>query len=114
MQPATLSDEGFAKVLAFTRQSFEMALHFAAEQEQITLAKLKKRIPKTDARDAMTSNSSVNGTDSTQPQKKVLPPPHRITKIPNNSDLIGACNVSGERHQKKGREFHPRPFKYHH
>ncbi|WP_227546069.1 helix-turn-helix domain-containing protein [Marinobacter fonticola] len=28
-----LSDEGFEKVLAFTRQSFEMSLHFAAEQE---------------------------------------------------------------------------------
>ncbi len=37
-----LSDEGFAKVLAFTRQSFEMALHFAAEQEHITLSKVKE------------------------------------------------------------------------
>lgn len=69
-----LSDEGFAKVLAFTRQSFEMALHFAAEQEQITLAKVKEAdSKKTDARDAMASNSSVNGTDNTQPQKKSTP-----------------------------------------
>jgi transcriptional regulator with XRE-family HTH domain len=30
-----LSDEGFEKVLAFTRQSFEMALHFVAEQELV-------------------------------------------------------------------------------
>ncbi|MDX1597897.1 XRE family transcriptional regulator [uncultured Marinobacter sp.] len=30
----TLSDEGFQKVLEFTRQSFEMSLHFVEEQEQ--------------------------------------------------------------------------------
>lgn len=30
----TLSDEGFQKVLEFTRQSFEMSLHFIEEQEQ--------------------------------------------------------------------------------
>ncbi|TYC59021.1 XRE family transcriptional regulator [Marinobacter sp. BW6] len=30
----TLSDEGFRKVLEFTRQSFEMSLHFIEEQEQ--------------------------------------------------------------------------------
>lgn len=29
-----LSDEGFSKVLAFTDQAFEMALHFAQEQEK--------------------------------------------------------------------------------
>ena len=29
-----LSDDGFKKVLAFTDQAFEMALHFAAEQER--------------------------------------------------------------------------------
>lgn len=29
-----LSDEGFQKVLEFTRQSFEMSLHFVEEQEQ--------------------------------------------------------------------------------
>lgn len=29
-----LSDEGFRKVLEFTRQSFEMSLHFVEEQEQ--------------------------------------------------------------------------------
>jgi len=29
-----LSDEGFAQVLKFTRQSFEMSLHFVAEQEK--------------------------------------------------------------------------------
>ncbi|TNE78999.1 MAG: XRE family transcriptional regulator [Gammaproteobacteria bacterium] len=31
-----LSDEGFKKVLAFTEQAFDMALHFAQEQESIT------------------------------------------------------------------------------
>ena len=30
-----LSDDGFAEVLKFTRSSFEMALHFVAEQENI-------------------------------------------------------------------------------
>lgn len=30
-----LSDEGFERVLAFTRAAFEMALHFAAEQENL-------------------------------------------------------------------------------
>jgi transcriptional regulator with XRE-family HTH domain len=30
-----LSDEGFDRVLAFTRAAFEMALHFAAEQENL-------------------------------------------------------------------------------
>ncbi|PXX88743.1 transcriptional regulator [Marinobacter vulgaris] len=30
----TLSDEGFQKVLEFTRQSFEMSLHFIEKQEQ--------------------------------------------------------------------------------
>lgn len=30
----TLSDEGFRKVLEFTRQSFEMSLHFIEEQEK--------------------------------------------------------------------------------
>ncbi len=35
-----LSDEGFQKVLEFTRQSFEMSLHFIEEQEQ-QVAELK-------------------------------------------------------------------------
>ncbi|MGC8121203.1 helix-turn-helix domain-containing protein [Marinobacter sp. VGCF2001] len=35
-----LSDEGFRKVLEFTRQSFEMSLHFIEQQEQ-ELAELK-------------------------------------------------------------------------
>lgn len=35
-----LSDKGFQKVLDFTRQSFEMSLHFIAEQEQ-QVAELK-------------------------------------------------------------------------
>jgi transcriptional regulator with XRE-family HTH domain len=30
----TLSDEGFEKVLEFTRQSFEMSLHFIQQQER--------------------------------------------------------------------------------
>ncbi len=30
-----LTDEGFARVLDLTRSAFEMALHFAAEQEHI-------------------------------------------------------------------------------
>ncbi|HSP01110.1 MAG TPA: hypothetical protein VLN90_06565, partial [Thioalkalivibrio sp.] len=35
-----LSDEGFQKVLEFTRQSFEMSLHFIEEQEN-EMAKLR-------------------------------------------------------------------------
>ena len=31
-----LSDEGFAQVLGFTRSAFEMALHFVAEQEDVS------------------------------------------------------------------------------
>ena len=37
-----LSDEGFRRVLEFTRQSFEMSLHFVEEQEQ-EVRKLKAR-----------------------------------------------------------------------
>ncbi|AZT83458.1 XRE family transcriptional regulator [Marinobacter sp. NP-4(2019)] len=37
-----LSDEGFQKVLEFTRQSFEMSLHFVEEQEQ-TVAELREK-----------------------------------------------------------------------
>lgn len=33
-----LSNEGFAKVLAFTQTAFEMSLHFIAEQEDVDLA----------------------------------------------------------------------------
>ena len=36
----TLSDEGFQKVLEFTRQSFEMSLHFIEQQER-EVAELK-------------------------------------------------------------------------
>ncbi len=36
----TLSDEGFRKVLEFTRQSFEMSLHFI-EQQEIELAEIR-------------------------------------------------------------------------
>ncbi|WP_240616464.1 helix-turn-helix domain-containing protein [Marinobacter fuscus] len=39
----TLSDEGFRKVLDFTRQSFEMSLHFIEQQEQ-ELAEQKARL----------------------------------------------------------------------
>lgn len=38
----TLSDEGFQKVLEFTRQSFEMSLHFIEEQEK-ELAALREQ-----------------------------------------------------------------------
>ena len=35
-QARQLSDEGFSKVLAFTREAFNMSLHFASEQEAKT------------------------------------------------------------------------------
>ncbi|MEP1213406.1 MAG: helix-turn-helix transcriptional regulator [Marinobacter sp.] len=38
----TLSDEGFQKVLDFTRQSFEMSLHFIEEQEK-EMAQLRSK-----------------------------------------------------------------------
>ncbi|WP_166260313.1 helix-turn-helix domain-containing protein [Marinobacter salicampi] len=45
----TLSDEGFERVLAFTRQSFEMSMHFVAEQEQaVAQAKAKYEDAKDD------------------------------------------------------------------
>ncbi len=42
-----LSDEGFAEVLKFTRSSFEMALHFVAQQENIedTIVDLNDDVP---------------------------------------------------------------------
>ena len=46
-----LSDEGFAKVLDFTRKSFDMALHFVAEQEaQARQAQAEKLPVKTRAK----------------------------------------------------------------
>jgi transcriptional regulator with XRE-family HTH domain len=41
-----LSDEGYAKVLEFTRGAFEMALHFVAEQEQVDDQILPVEVPK--------------------------------------------------------------------
>lgn len=46
----TLSDEGFQKVLEFTRQSFEMSLHFIEQQER-ELAEIKaSKTPDTDSK----------------------------------------------------------------
>ncbi len=42
-----LSDEGFRKVLEFTRQSFEMSLHFIEQQEK-EVAELKANLPPRD------------------------------------------------------------------
>ncbi|KPQ27618.1 MAG: Helix-turn-helix domain [Marinobacter excellens HL-55] len=42
-----LSDEGFRKVLEFTRQSFEMSLHFIEQQEK-EVAELKTNLPPRD------------------------------------------------------------------
>lgn len=40
-----LSDDGFRKVLAFTRQAFETSLHFAAEYEQLTRPRSREAQP---------------------------------------------------------------------
>lgn len=45
-----LSDEGFKKVLAFTEQAFDMALHFAQEQESITAESEEEAPPPTEER----------------------------------------------------------------
>ncbi|TGN37975.1 helix-turn-helix domain-containing protein [Marinobacter confluentis] len=44
----TLSDEGFQKVLEFTRQSFEMSLHFVEQQEK-ELAQARENLSKAQA-----------------------------------------------------------------
>ncbi|WP_239985868.1 helix-turn-helix domain-containing protein [Marinobacter salexigens] len=59
----TLSDEGFRKVLDFTRQSFEMSLHFAEDQEQ-QVAELRKSFAK---------QTSGEPEDKTPPGKKPSP-----------------------------------------
>ncbi|MGP4844886.1 helix-turn-helix domain-containing protein [Marinobacter sp. 1Y8] len=61
-----LSDEGFEKVLAFTRQSFEMSLHFIAEQEEETqvlreeLAQSPAKKPKATAKKASRKKTPVD------------------------------------------------------
>lgn len=71
-----LSDEGFAKVLSFTRQSFEMALHFAAEQEQLTVAKLKEAdLKKADNKDLARSGSPASSSEFGNAKKGSSQPP---------------------------------------
>lgn len=52
-----LSDEGFGKVLEFTRQSFEMSLHFIEEQEQAT-ADLRARYENREEKPAKSKRST--------------------------------------------------------
>lgn len=61
-----LSDEGFAKVLEFTRSSFEMSLHFIAEQE----AALEKAKSELKADHHATKKSASDKDKGTKPQAK--------------------------------------------
>lgn len=56
----TLSDEGFRKVLEFTRQSFEMSLHFAEDQEK-QVAELRESFAK--------QNNELADTNATTEKK---------------------------------------------
>lgn len=59
-----LSDEGFEKVLEFTRKAFEMSLHFIAEQESIDISEERRRdSKKTSTKDE--TNDDSNKSDST-------------------------------------------------
>jgi len=71
-QARQLSDEGFSKVLEFTRQAFNMSLHFASEQE------LSQRSEKNNAQYAGESkptstqqddNAELSGTNSAHKNK---------------------------------------------
>lgn len=53
-----LSDEGFAKVLEFTRQSFEMSLHFIEDQER-QVSELRARFE--DQQEKPVENKAVTG-----------------------------------------------------
>lgn len=68
-----LSDEGFKKVLGFTRQAFEMGLHFAVEQEDNIKQKVKaeketrKETESAKNRDEKTDNPASSESSATQP-----------------------------------------------
>ncbi|MEQ6886002.1 helix-turn-helix domain-containing protein [Salicola sp. Rm-C-2C1-2] len=55
-----LSDEGFKRVLEFTRKSFEMSLHFVAEEE----ARLNEALNDLDAERESTSKANSNNNRS--------------------------------------------------
>lgn len=60
-QARQLSDEGFNKVLEFTRQAFNMSLHFASEQEASVQSK-----PETEQNSDETKSNKMPQDDSTK------------------------------------------------
>lgn len=64
-----LSDEGFRKVLEFTRQSFEMSLHFIEEQERET-ADLKARLEQTTGQAPEQAKSGTSANKASRATRK--------------------------------------------
>ena len=72
-QARQLSDEGFNKVLEFTRQAFNMSLHFVSEQENTiqTMQNEQSTKPETDA--APEKTCAQNTSTDNNPQEKIDP-----------------------------------------
>ncbi len=64
-----LSDEGFRKVLEFTRQSFEMSRHFIEEQERET-ADLKARLEQQTGQDPEQAKSKTSASKASRTTRK--------------------------------------------
>ncbi len=64
-----LSDEGFDKVLKFTRSAFEAALHFAAEMEGVKAAEAASR-EKSDRADRSATEEKAGREKSTRPPRQ--------------------------------------------
>jgi len=63
-QARQLSDEGYSKVLEFTREAFNMSLHFIAEQEAALAAMQPDKTASDEADDAPKPASSASEGDS--------------------------------------------------
>lgn len=58
-----LSDDGFDKVLAFTSNAFEMALHFIAENEDINI-NIKEKSPDTDIKESFAHYEEIKANEN--------------------------------------------------
>jgi hypothetical protein len=68
-QARQLSDEGFNKVLEFTRQAFNMSLHFASEQE----ASLRNMQNNTQSTETEKSNKSQQKNETSTRDSNTAP-----------------------------------------
>jgi transcriptional regulator with XRE-family HTH domain len=62
-----LSDEGFSKVLEFTRQAFNMSLHFASEQEENLRNGLNTQQNAEEEKPNVTQKNEETSTNDTKP-----------------------------------------------